>query len=803
MASTAIPTASPTSAASLTQIRAHIPLTLDMNKMNYDSWRILFETHCFSFSLTGHIDGSFIPTGPTDTNWKQLENTVKMWIYGTISESLLNSVLKTQCSARELWLKLENLFRDNKEAQVIQLENELCTLTIGDLPVHDYCQKLKSISNTLANVDSPVSDRALVMHLLNGLTSKFDNIINVIKHRSPPCSFKDARSMLIDEESHLKTKRPSVPNNDDNASSSQVLLTMTPHRQSQPFVFPPTQDYNNNSYRGGHRNNRGNRGGRQVPQQRGAVYLTQTSQPHIQGPAPMNQAFIPTALPSAFNTMTLHDPTDSGWYMDTSATAHLTSQPGYPTNHSGYRCLDLQTKRIILSRHVIFDENSFPYQSSVSETCSSPSSHNIFTYPPLQSLSPALTHQPPTCSTAPRLTTIQPSPTPSTQPSPNPSTQPSTSVLPSSTVTTTTSSSQPTHSTHPSTFGQPSTVPTTTSSSQPVTLIRPSPSVQTLLMGTAAAHAPPPQPPHVIQTWSRSGISKKEQIFSLHTDTISPLPLSHVQAAKDKYWNNAMQDEYDAQIAAGTWTIVPRPLNTNIVRSMWLFRHKFNADGQLSRYKARLVANGKSQQIGIDCDETFSPVGKPASIRTVLQVAVSLDWPVHQLDVKNAFLYGDLDETVYMHQPPGFVDPTRPTHVCLLRKYLYGLKQAPRAWDNNGMFLSQQNYAVDIIHRTGMTNCNSTSTPVDTSSKLPAAVGTPVADPTLYRSLAGALQYLTFTRPDIAYAVQQVCLHMHDPREPHLNALKRIICYIKGTITHGDIGSGLTPQSYKQTVIKN
>ena len=105
--------------------------------------------------------------------------------------------------------------------------------------------------------------------------------------------------------------------------------------------------------------------------------------------------------------------------------------------------------------------------------------------------------------------------------------------------------------------------------------------------------------------------------------------------------------------------------------------------------------------------------------------------------------------------------------------------------DNQGMFLSQQNYAADIIHRAGMTNCNTSATPVDTSSKLPADIGPPVTDPTLYRSLAGALKYLTFTHPDIAYAVQQICLHMHDPREPHLNALKRILRYIKGTISHG------------------
>ncbi|GJV14582.1 ribonuclease H-like domain-containing protein [Tanacetum coccineum] len=86
-------------------------------------------------------------------------------------------------------------------------------------------------------------------------------------------------------------------------------------------------------------------------------------------------------------------------------------------------------------------------------------------------------------------------------------------------------------------------------------------------------------------------------------------------------------------------------------------RHKYHADGSLSPYKAHLVANGHSQQQGIDYDETFSLVVKPATIHTVLSITVSRNWPIHQLDVKNAFLHGHLSKTVYMHQPPGFVDP--------------------------------------------------------------------------------------------------------------------------------------------------
>ncbi|XP_019084225.1 PREDICTED: uncharacterized protein LOC109125894 [Camelina sativa] len=107
--------------------------------------------------------------------------------------------------------------------------------------------------------------------------------------------------------------------------------------------------------------------------------------------------------------------------------------------------------------------------------------------------------------------------------------------------------------------------------------------------------------------------------------------------------------------------------------------------------------------------------------------------------------------------------------------------------NDKGMFLHQQNCAADILHRANMTNCNPCLTPVDIKPKL-AEVNSdspPVKDPTLYRSLAGALQYLTFTRPNISYAVQHVCLFMHDPREEHFNSLKRILRYIKGTITHG------------------
>ncbi|GJX43399.1 ribonuclease H-like domain-containing protein [Tanacetum coccineum] len=169
-----------------------------------------------------------------------------------------------------------------------------------------------------------------------------------------------------------------------------------------------------------------------------------------------------------------------------------------------------------------------------------------------------------------------------------------------------------------------------------------------------------------------------------------------------------------------------------MVRSMWLFKHKFHADGTLSRYKVRLVANGSRQQLGVDFDETFSPVVKSATVRTVLSLVVSRKWPIHQLDVKNGYLNSDLSETVYIHQPPGFVDNRYPHHVYLLQRSLYGLKQVPRfSGSLNNKFdmtdLGAPNYFLGIS--------------VDVSLTIQQILPLPIADPgsrtLLHSSISG------------------------------------------------------------------
>jgi hypothetical protein len=141
-----------------------------------------------------------------------------------------------------------------------------------------------------------------------------------------------------------------------------------------------------------------------------------------------------------------------------------------------------------------------------------------------------------------------------------------------------------------------------------------------------------------------------------------------------------MQEEFDALQRNQTWELVVCPPRANVITGKWVFKHKLRSDGTLERYKARWVVRGFRQHAGVNFTDTFAPVIKLGTIRTVLHLAASRAWPVHQMDVSNAFLHGHLSKHVYCQQPSGFVDAEHPDRVCLLSRSHYGLKQAPCAW---------------------------------------------------------------------------------------------------------------------------
>lgn len=148
-------------------------------------------------------------------------------------------------------------------------------------------------------------------------------------------------------------------------------------------------------------------------------------------------------------------------------------------------------------------------------------------------------------------------------------------------------------------------------------------------------------------------------------------------------WKKAMDSEFDSLMEHETWELVPRPMSSNVISSRWVFAQKYElmSSGAPSvRYKARLVARGFLQIEGADYSETYAPVVKFTSIRMILSAVAVRDLHLHQMDVKTAFLNGDLHETVYMEQPIGYVKEGAEHLVCRLRKAIYGLKQAPRQW---------------------------------------------------------------------------------------------------------------------------
>ena len=145
-------------------------------------------------------------------------------------------------------------------------------------------------------------------------------------------------------------------------------------------------------------------------------------------------------------------------------------------------------------------------------------------------------------------------------------------------------------------------------------------------------------------------------------------------------WKKALAEEMDALYSNDTWELVALPLGKSPVGYRWLYTVKVGPDGQIDRLKACLVAKGCTYQYGLDYCDNFSLVAKIASVRLLLSIAVMRSSPIFQLDIKNAFLHGDLAEEVYMEQPPSFVAQGETCLVCKLLRFLYGLKQSPRAW---------------------------------------------------------------------------------------------------------------------------
>ncbi|GKB75086.1 retrovirus-related pol polyprotein from transposon RE2 [Tanacetum coccineum] len=233
-----------------------------------------------------------------------------------------------------------------------------------------------------------------------------------------------------------------------------------------------------------------------------------------------------------------------------------------------------------------------------------------------------------------------------------------------------------------------------------------------------------------------------------------------------------MAEEYAALMRNAIWSLVSPIPNANVIDCKWVYKLKRDQTGAITRFKARLVAKGFNQQQGIDYFETFSPVVKSTTIHTVLSLEVTKRWTLRQLDVQNDFLHGELHETVYLRQPPDLGTLS----------YFLDVEVVNR---NSDVILSQKKYILELLQRANFSKTKPIPSPITTTANLHLDDSPLFDDSIKYHQLVGALQYVTLSRPDITYAVNKVCQFMHSPTTNHWSAVKRIVCYLRGTSDYG------------------
>ncbi|KAJ9541338.1 hypothetical protein OSB04_027844 [Centaurea solstitialis] len=315
---------------------------------------------------------------------------------------------------------------------------------------------------------------------------------------------------------------------------------------------------------------------------------------------------------------------------------------GYGIEHKGYRCWDPISKRLRISRHVTFWEH-VPFYTMPNSHFETPTSvvpfftdSSISLDLPSPTFTPNLEAPAPVASPAPSI----PPPVPIDSPTPE------------------------AHAHVPIPHPTQSSVPTSRSTSEP--------SIESADPGPSSSE-------NVCRSDRVRQVPSYLRDYHCYATLLSNHELtSYKEASSSSHWQAAMQEELQDLDKAQTWDSIPLPPGKRPIGSKWVFKIKTKSDGSIDRYKARLVAKGFNQEYDIDYEETFAPVARVTSVRSLLAIAATKRWPLFQMDVKNAFLNDDLSEEVYMTPPPGVSHS--PGHVCRLRKALYGLKQAPRAW---------------------------------------------------------------------------------------------------------------------------
>ncbi|KAK1699306.1 hypothetical protein QYE76_016003 [Lolium multiflorum] len=709
--------AAPSSTAAIAAAPFHFAnqITIRLTPDNYLFWRAKVLPLLRSHELLGYVDGSLpcppqvIMTmqgpaiNPEHRVWVQQDQAILSAIQGSLGEGVAGLVLFAATSM-DAWTTLEHAFATVSTSRTMALRRQLGEIKKLDSSASTYFNKIKVVADTLASLGQPLRDEEFAGFVLQGLDSDYDNLAEAVNGAKTPMPPHELYSRLQFTEQRVEARRTSGIITDQAAAHWANRGQRPPAPPGAGSAPPPAAKPAPPSTptTGG-----GRAGDTRVCQLCGRPgHLASKCHRRFQrsflgignnGQGNERQAQLadfgpPPAAPAAFAAAkgketiqgsTPSYPIDPAWYMDTGATDHLTSELHKLTTHQPYYGHDkVHTANgagIGRGARLELLQDSAP--TSVSHVDPAMHVHAPGSVPDMASSPPG--DSPPGTPTASARTARPVSPL-ARSASPPPGSPPA-------------SSSPGMHSPGSGLSSPPASTPSASPRSETPGLHTSPPPTAPGSPSSAPSASPPAAPPPPVpaasrpHTRSRSGIvCPKERTdgtvawlaacMAHAVDDPTAEPRSYQAAMTIPHWRAAMEQEYQALLQNETWTLVPPPPRVNIIDSKWVFKVKKHADGSIERYKARLVAKGFKQRHGLDYEDTFSPVVKPTTIRLLLSLAVSRGWCLRQLDVQNAFLHGLLEEEVYMRQPPGFVSPAQPHHLCRLTKALYGLKQAPRAW---------------------------------------------------------------------------------------------------------------------------
>uniref|UniRef100_A0A2N9ITN0 Reverse transcriptase Ty1/copia-type domain-containing protein n=1 Tax=Fagus sylvatica TaxID=28930 RepID=A0A2N9ITN0_FAGSY len=851
-------------------------MSIKLDSMNYMLWKLQISAILDAYSMIEHLDGStqqprqFVINedgvqvlNPAFLIWRKKDKALLTLLLSTLSSPVLAMVVGTS-TAQEVWNRLEEKFTCTARANVLNLKLELQGIKKGNESINSYLQRIKNTRDKLSAVGVLVDNEELLHMILKGLPKEFAPFASAIRTRDDSISFEKLSVLLQTEEQSMTEVSDPLTN------SALAMFVSNNHKPNNGFNGG--QSYNRG--RGRNSFNRG-RGGRsfnayptpQIQSSQSSNLNSQSSFGSQGWTLPIKERIhLPSLLPWPMHLTSSTLKTSETWLTDSGASDHITANASNLNTQAPYHgseqvtvgngqnlpiqsidnncsCLfdaqklliqDLPTGRLLykgLSKDGVYPIHSsqFCRSASTKSACLASSSaqkwqlwHSRLGHPSakvLHTIFPSLS----SCNPL-DFNSVKSHFSASLHSDLSSQNHASVSAYLDSDLSFPLSNS-PTQPLLPS---QPPISPTLVSVPRTDnTTITPDPTLPpdttNISLPTASSNsnsvAPNTTSQHPMQTRSKSGIHKPKLGYAAQIDYTITEPPSYRIAAQHPHWCTAMQEEFDALKKQGTLSLVLPP------------PHK------------KLVAKGFHQQHGVDYEETFSPVIKPPTVRLILSLAVAQNWPLRQLDVKNAFLHGTLKEEVYMAQPQGplehglrvlllqllqlgfitsaadsslfiyhhhhviaylllYVDDIVLTSnsisyldslILQLRKvfdikdlgplhYFLGL-QVSRSSD--ALHVTQTKYASDLLTKHHMVDSKIAHTPCSPNTRLSIHEGELLFDPHGYRSLVGALHYLTFTRPDISFAVHQVCQYMVAPTTTHLTAAKRILRYIKGTLFHG------------------